>query len=72
MGGNHLHFSQREGETEWYCDAWFTANGLPRFCHGEGSRCCRKQIAKDGLKAMLDARKVEWGDTPAVPVYGVA
>ena len=54
--GNTLMFSRYDDETEWYCDAHFGANGLPHFCHGEGSRCCRKQVAAGELKAMLDER----------------
>ena len=67
-----LMFSRYDTEDEWYCDAHFGAHGYPYFCHGEGSRSCRKQVATGDLKDALDARKREWGGKPAVAAHGVA
>jgi hypothetical protein len=43
-----LMLSKFSNEKEWYLDAKFI-NNLPEFCHGEGSRCCRKQAAQGPL-----------------------
>ena len=51
-----LMFSRYDDESQWYCDAYFGPNGFPHFCHGEGSRCCRKQVATGELKDLLDER----------------
>ena len=65
-GGDLLWFSRFDTETEWYCDAHFGAKGFPYFCHGEGSRCCRKHVATGALKEALDEQKRAWGDRPAL------
>jgi hypothetical protein len=54
--GDVLHFSRLQGEADWYCDAYFKANGYPVFCEGFGSRVTRKQIASDELAEQLDIR----------------
>ena len=54
--GQTLMFSRYDEESQWYCDAHFGANGFPHFVHGEGSRCCRKQVAIGELKEQLDER----------------
>jgi len=72
VGEDTLLFSRFDTEDQWYCDAHFGANGYPYFCHAEGSRCCRKQVATAELKDALDAKKRQWGDRPAVAAPGVA
>ena len=56
--GHALLFSQWDGETERCCDAHFGANCYPYFCHGSGSRCTLKQVAKPPLKAALEAARI--------------
>ena len=55
VGKTEITFSRYDDETEWYADAYFD-NGLPSWCHGAGSRSCRKQIATGALAEALNQR----------------
>ena len=72
VGEGTVLFSRYDDEGKWFCDAHFGRAGFPHFSHGEGSRCCRKQVATGRLAEALDARKAAWGDQPPVKVCGVA
>lgn len=48
-----LGLSKYSTENDWYLDYQFD-NGLPVFCHGEGSRSCMKRAAQGELLAALD------------------
>lgn len=51
-------FSKYSTESEWYCDATFR-NGMPVFCHGEGSRSCMKRAAQNEIKEAIEAYPLE-------------
>lgn len=70
-GGHTLHFSRDDEERQWYADAHFGPDGYPYFCHGEGSRCTKKQVAHGELADLLDQHMRNWEGGP-VPAYGVA
>jgi hypothetical protein len=51
----HSYFLSRlVGEPYWVQDAYFGANGVPRFSHGFGARCLKLRGIHPGLEAVLD------------------
>lgn len=50
-----LGFSKYDTETDWYLDYRFI-NKLPDFCHGEGSRCCKKQVAAEVIVSKINEK----------------
>lgn len=50
-------FSRYSTENQWYLDIQMT-NGLPVFCHGEGSRSCSKQVAQGLLQEAIDNAEI--------------
>jgi hypothetical protein len=55
---SELLLSRYSTEQEWYVDAQIN-NMLPLFCHGEGSRCCRKQAAQAELLEAIEAAPIK-------------
>ena len=47
--------SKYPSEKDWYCDAMFD-RGMPVFCHGEGSRCCKKRALAPVLVEAIEAK----------------
>ena len=56
VGKTVMTFSHRASDPEgmWLADSRFD-NGVPVFCHGEGARDCRKQIAGEPITAAIKA-----------------
>lgn len=50
-------FSRYSTEDKWYIDYEFH-NGLPVFCHGEGSRSCLKKFATGQLHDKIEEAKI--------------
>ena len=59
-----MTLDQWEGEEEWYSASMFTiSNGYPHYCHGDGDRTVRKEVAAGPLKeAIEDAVSSFWED----------
>lgn len=58
-GGNVLHLSRLDTETEWHVDARFNAgSSMPVFMNGDFSRCTIPHVARGTLKEMLDLHAV--------------
>jgi len=47
--------SKYPSEKDWFCDAMFDG-GDPVFCHGEGSRCCKKIALLPVLVEAIEAK----------------
>ena len=56
-GTDKIHFSRYDTEDKWHADAYFGPNGIPHFCHGEGSRCTLQRFAIGDVADELDQRK---------------